>query len=326
MNTVVLKLKESAIGEFEKLNELLIPLTVNAAIGATGCFVTGAHVANASQLIIIGGIFYNNEAMTESLGSTINLSASNKKYYFKLDSATASLRLINLNNIKWIGGQGTVLSDYAFGSDSTKCRGYLYTKDLYKMNLLQLWLSLNCLQGELKEIPSSINDLRIEPNGVTGQVSDLKGDTFVYLRLRQIEVGGQLSDLQGKKVISLVTDCRDLSGDVKDLLFVNGITNIAIGNFASEITEAYPIICSLNENLYFPTLAMFSIKRVHLNRTQLVNTLKSLVKTNFTGSSQYQVQLSTTITESAYNADTEIQTAVTALKAKMQGTYTIYFV
>lgn len=322
MLTTVLKLPTAVIGDdFERLNVLQIPLNINGASGKTGYIRINAAIANKSYLTITGGNFYSDATFSTSLGNKVPVPTTYAEYYyFRIEQAGARIDVDNVDNINAIGG-----TDYLFGDSSANAGGYVYTKDFYKMNLVRIWTSRNMLIGKVSEIPETVNDLRVEVNGLEGDLTELKPRTFATLRFRQTNVTGKLSDISDLATTVLILDCPQVTGDVVDLLPLNsrGLLRLEIGNAAGSGTTGYPLTCSLNESIYFGTMARFAIQNIRLNRASLLNTLKSLAKTNWqitsSGvSNKAQVKLTTTMTESDYNADSEIQAAKAALILKGQ--------
>ena len=70
MKTVVLKLEETAIGEFEKLGIYRINLNRNAAIDNMGFIYLSVNYANVSVMTIVNGEFYQDSEATQPLGQT----------------------------------------------------------------------------------------------------------------------------------------------------------------------------------------------------------------------------------------------------------------
>ena len=157
-------------------------------------------------------------------------------------------------------------------------------------------------------------------------MADFKPTNLGHLRFRQLQVTGQYSDFAGKSIITAIFDLPLVTGDIIDFLDVSNLKSLSIGNpFFTTIAPAYPVTCALSSARYFQNLTQFSIKRVHLTRAVLLNTLKSLTQTTWNANPGTQVELTTTMSQSDYNSDTEIQSAVTALKAVLKGNFVINF-
>lgn len=326
MKTVVLKLEETAIGGFEKLGAYRINLNRNAAIDNMGFICLSVNSANVSVMTIVNGEFYQDSEATQPLGQTYILPAGTTKFYFKVTGGNPYIEITNLYNVLALGDVGTT-PNYLFGDDSSRVNGYIYTSDLYKLiNLEALSISLSGLVGEVANIPQQITDLRTEITGLTGSLADLKPTNLKVLRFRQQQVTGRYSDLAGKSIRMAILDLPLVTGDIIDFLNVRDLTSLSIGNHAlPTIAPAYPVTCALSSVLYFQNLTQFSIKRVHLTRAVLLNTLKSLTRTTWNANQRTQVELTTTMSQSDYNSDTEIQSAVTALKAVLKGNFVINF-
>jgi hypothetical protein len=322
MRTLVLTLPEIATGEFNRLGVLQIPLTINADMNSIGEVVVGAVRPDISILTITSGELYSDAARTISLGTSITIPTASTRFYFKITGGSPRFLISNLSNIRYLGGSG----GYLFSDVASNAGGVINTSDLRSMDSLEgVWVSKNLLQGSIADIPSSVTDLRVEHDGLRGNLNDIQSGYFTWLRLIQPNITGNLNALAGRRILNMVLDAPLVTGDIVTLLNVAGIAYIGIGNPTSNITTPHPITCSLNADVFFQTLSVFSIKKVHLNRLQLLNTLKSLAKTTFTGTSAQQVQLTTTMTQAAYNADSEIQAAVTVLKSRISGIYTMFF-
>lgn len=326
MKTVVLKLEETAIGDFEKLGVYRINLNRNATIDNTGFINLAVQTGNVSIITISNGEFYQDAETTQSLGQSYILPAGTTKFYFKVTGGNPYIEITNIYNILGLGSVSDV-SSYLFGEDTSRVNGYIYTSDLYKLiNLETLIISLSGLVGEVANIPQQITDLRTEITGLTGSLADLKPTNLKVLRFRQQQVTGRYSDFAGKSIRTAILDLPLVTGDIIDFLNVRDLTSLSIGNHAlPTIAPAYPVTCALSSNLYFKNLTQFSIKRVHLTRAVLLNTLKSLTQTTWNANPRTQVELTTTMSQSDYNSDTEIQSAVTALKAVLKGNFVINF-
>lgn len=326
MKTVVLKLEETAIGEFEKLGVYRINLNRNAAIDNMGFIYLSVNYANVSVMTIVNGEFYQDSEATQPLGQTYIMPSGFSMLWFKVTGGNPYIEITNLYNVLALGGVGPK-PNYLFGDRSSRVNGYIYTSDLYKLiNLETLSVSLSGLVGEVANIPQQITDLRTEITGLTGSLADLKPTNLNFLRFRQQQVTGRYSDLAGKSIRTAILDLPLVTGDIIDFLNVRDLTSLSIGNDASPmIAPAYPVTCALSSNLYFQNLTQFSIKRVHLTRAVLLNTLKSLTQTTWNANRGTQVELTTTMSQSDYNSDTEIQSAVTALKAVLKGNFVINF-
>lgn len=326
MKTVVLKLEETAIGEFKKLGIYRINLNRNAAIDNMGFIYLSVNSANVSVMTIVNGEFYQDSEATQPLGQTYIMPSGFSMLWFKVTGGNPYIEITNLYNILTLGGVGTA-PNYLFGDDSSRVNGYIYTSDLYKLiNLETLSISLSGLVGEVANIPQQITDLRTEITGLTGSLADLKPTNLKVLRFRQQQVTGRYSDLAGKSIRTAILDLPLVTGDIIDFLNVSDLISLSIGNHVSPtIAPAYPVTCALSSVLYFQNLTQFSIKRVHLTRAVLLNTLKSLTQTTWNANPGTQVELTTTMSQSDYNSDTEIQSAVTALKAVLKGNFVINF-
>lgn len=326
MKTVVLKLEEKAIGDFEKLGVYRINLNRDATIGNTGFINLAVQTGNVSIITISNGEFYQDAETTQSLGQSYILPAGKTIFYFKVTGGNSYIEITNIYNILGLGGASNV-SSYLFGEDASRVSGYVYTSDLYKLTgLKNLLVSKSGLVGEVANIPQQITDLRTEKTGLTGSLADLKPTTLNVLRFRQTQVTGKYSDFAGKSIITAILDLPLVTGDIIDFLNVGDLISLSIGNpVSTTIAPAYPVTCALSSTRYFQKLTQFSIKRVHLTRAVLLSTLQSLTQTTWNAHSGTQVELTTTMSQSDYNADTEIQSAVTALKAVLKGNFVINF-
>lgn len=320
MKTLVLKLEEAAIGTFEKIGVLTIPININATVNNYGSIALKLSQPNVTKLKIRNGTLYSDSGLTNSIGSEYLIPSTSPTIYFKIAAANTILEINNLYNVIALGNSG-----YMFGETASRARGYVYTKDLFKMkNLTDILVSQSCMLGELKDVQPTISNLRVESAGISGSLSDIDGNIFSTLRIRQPLVTGSLADLEGKQIQSLLLETPLVEGNVSSLInVVSGV--LTIGVISTSFTPTYPMVCDLNEDVFFPELTSFLLRRVHLTRNQLLNTLKSLKKTTWKTVSGSQVILTTTMTQSAYNADTEIQTAVSELQPMLLGTYTINF-
>lgn len=326
MKTVVLKLEETAIGDFEKLGVYRINLNRNATIDNTGFINLAVQTGNVSIITISNGEFYQDAETTQSLGQSYILPAGTTKFYFKVTGGNPYIEITNIYNILGLGSISDV-SSYLFGEDASRVSGYVYTSDLYKLTgLKNLFVSKSGLVGEVANIPQQITDLRTEITGLTGSLADLKPTTLNVLRFRQTQVTGKYSDFAGKNIRTAILDLPLVTGDIIDFLNVGDLISLSIGNpVLTTIAPAYPVTCALSSARYFQKLTQFSIKRVHLTRAVLLSTLQSLTQTTWNAYSGTQVELTTTMSQSDYNADTEIQSAVTALKAVLKGNFVINF-
>lgn len=326
MKTVVLKLEETAIGDFEKLGVYRINLNRNAIIDNTGFINLAVQTGNVSIITISNGEFYQDAETTQSLGQSYILPAGTTKFYFKVTGGNPYIEITNIYNILGLGSVFDV-SSYLFGEDASQVSGYVYTSDLYKLTgLKNLFVSKSGLVGEVANIPQQITDLRTEITGLTGSLADLKPTTLKVLRFRQTQVTGKYSDFAGKNIRTAILDLPLVTGDIIDFLNVGDLISLSIGNpILTTIAPAYPVTCALSSARYFQKLTQFSIKRVHLTRAVLLSTLQSLTQTTWNAYSGTQVELTTTMSQSDYNADTEIQSAVTALKAVLKGNFVINF-
>lgn len=326
MKTVVLKLEETAIGDFEKLGVYRINLNRNATIDNTGFINLAVQTGNVSIITISNGEFYQDAETTQSLGQSYILPAGTTKFYFKVTGGNPYIEITNIYNILGLGSISDV-SSYLFGEDTSRVSGYVYTSDLYKLTGLKtLFVSESGLVGEVANIPQQITDLRTEITGLTGSLADLKPTTLNMLRFRQTQVTGKYSDFAGKNIRTAILDLPLVTGDIIDFLNVGDLISLSIGNpVLTTIAPAYPVTCALSSARYFQKLTQFSIKRVHLTRAVLLSTLQSLTQTTWNAYSGTQVELTTTMSQSDYNADTEIQSAVTALKAVLKGNFVINF-
>lgn len=318
MLTTVLKLPVAVTGDdFEKLNSLTFDLNINGAVGKTGFIRVQALVEDKSYLTIIGGTFYSDDTYTTSLGTKVPVVTDTTTfYYYKIEAQGAKIIMDNIDNICALGK-----TSYIFGDSSALAGAYIYTKDLYKMNLNFLLVSRNQLLGKVSEIPVTITDLRIEATGLEGDLSELQPQDFTggQLRFRERLVTGRLRDLADITTPTLILDCPLVTGDIVNLLPLGGrgLRRLEIGNAplsTSVGTTPYPITCSLNENVFFPTLGKFAIVNLRLARTTLLNTLKSLARTTWTMtdsgvSNGSRVALTTTMTQDEYDVDSEIQAA-----------------
>jgi hypothetical protein len=323
MKTVVLKLEETAIGEFEKLGVYRINLNRNATVDNVGFIHLSALTANVSVMTIVNAEFYQDSEATQPLGQQYIMPAGISTLYFKVTGGNPYIEISNPYNINMFGDSG----NYLFGEGSSRANGYIYTSDLYKLiNLETLIISLSGLVGEVANIPRQITDLRTEITGLTGSLADLKPTNLKVLRFRQQQVTGRYSDLAGKSIRMAIFDLPLVTGDIIDFLNVGNLISLSIGNpVSTTIAPAYPVTCALSFTRYFQNLTQFSIKRVHLTRAVLLNTLQSLTQTTWDANSGTQVELTTTMSQSDYNNDTEIQSAVTALKAVLKGNFVINF-
>lgn len=326
MKTVVLKLEETAIGDFEKLGVYRINLNRNAIIDNTGFINLAVQTGNVSIITISNGEFYQDAETTQSLGQSYILPAGKTKFYFKVTGGNPYIEITNIYNILGLGSVSDV-SSYLFGEDASQVSGYVYTSDLYKLTgLKNLFVSNSGLVGEVANIPQQITDLRTEITGLTGSLADLKPTTLNVLRFRQTQVTGKYSDFAGKNIRTAILDLPLVTGDIIDFLNVGDLIRLSIGNpISTTIAPAYPVTCALSSARYFQKLTQFSIKRVHLTRAVLLSTLQSLTQTTWNAYSGTQVELTTTMSQSDYNSDTEIQSAVTALKAVLKGNFVINF-
>lgn len=323
MRTVVLKLEETAIGEFEKLGVYRINLNRNATVDNVGFIHLSALTANVSVMTIVNAEFYQDAETTQSLGQQYIMPAGFSTLYFKVTGGNPYIEISNPYNINMFGGPG----NYLFGEGSSRVNGYIYTDDLYKLaGLRSLWMSLAGLVGEVRNIPEYITDLRVENTGLSGSLADLKPEVLTMLRFRQTGVTGRYSDFAGKTITQTILDLPLVTGDIIDFMNVNGLQRLSIGNPAiATISPAYPVTCALSSVRYFPTLTYLTMKRVHLTRAVLLSTLQSLTQTTWNNITGTQVELTTTMSQTDYNADTEIQSAVTALKTVLKGNFVINF-
>lgn len=323
MRTVVLKLEETAIGEFEKLGVYRINLNRNATVDNVGFIHLSALTTNVSVMTIVNAEFYQDAETTQSLGQQYIMPAGISTLYFKVTGGNPYIEISNPYNINMFGGS----KNYLFGDGSSRANGYIYTDDLYKLTGLRtLWTSLSGLVGEVGNIPEYITDLRVENAGLSGSLADLKPEVLTMLRFRQTGVTGRYSDFAGKAITQTMLDLPLVTGDIIDFLNVNGLQRLSIGNPTSTaISPAYPVTCALSSVRYFPTLTYLTMKRVHLTRAVLLSTLQSLTQTTWNNITGTQVELTTTMSQTDYNADTEIQSAVTALKAVLKGNFVINF-
>lgn len=323
MRTVVLKLEETAIGEFEKLGVYRINLNRNATVDNVGFINLSALTANVSVMTIVNAEFYQDAETTQSLGQQYIMPAGSSTLYFKVTGGNPYIEISNPYNINMFGGT----ENYLFGEVSSRANGYIYTDDLYKLTGLRtLWTSLSGLVGEVGNIPEYITDLRVENAGLSGSLADLKPEVLTMLRFRQTGVTGQYSDFAGKAITQMILDLPLVTGDIIDFLNVGDLKSLSIGlPISTTIAPAYPVTCALSSARYFQKLTQFSIKRVHLTRAVLLSTLQSLTQTTWNAYSGTQVELTTTMSQSDYNADTEIQSAVTDLKAVLKGNFVINF-
>lgn len=323
MKTVVLKLEETAIGDFEKIGVYRINLNRNATIDNVGFIHLSADFPNVSVMTIVNGDFYQDSETTQPLGQTYIMPSGFSTLWFKVTGGNPYIEITNLYNILTLGGRGI----YLFGEDSSRVNGYIYTSDLYKLTGLQtLYTSLSGLVGDVANIPQQITDFRTEKTGLTGSLADFKPTSLTHLRFRQSNVTGQYSDFAGKSIRTAILDLPLVTGDIIDFLNVGNLISLSIGNpVLTTIAPAYPVTCNLSSTRYFQNLTQFSIKRVHLTRAVLLNTLQSLTQTTWNAHSGTQVELTTTMSQSDYNNDTEIQSAVTALKAVLKGNFVINF-
>lgn len=323
MKTVVLKLEETAIGDFEKLGVYRINLNRNETINNTGLINLTAQTGNVSVITISNGEFYQDSETTQPLGQSYILPAGKTEIWFKVTGGNPYIEITNLYNISGLGGNG----NYLFGEGSSRVSGYIYTDDLYKFTALRtLWTSINGLVGEVANIPEYITDLRVELRGLTGSLADLKPNNLDVLRFRQEQVTGKYSDLVGKNITRAIFDLPLVTGDVIDFFNINGLIDLSIGIPTTSFIVGYPVTCALSSVRYFPQLTHLGLRRVHLNRAVLLNTLQSLTQTMWNAVTGTQVELTTTMTQTDYNADTEIQAAVSALKAVLKGDFVINFV
>lgn len=323
MRTVVLKLEETAIGEFEKLGVYRINLNRNATVDNVGFIHLSALTANVSVMTIVNAEFYQDAKTTQSLGQQYIMPAGFSSLYFKVTGGNPYIEISNPYNINMFGGK----QSYLFGEESSRVNGYIYTDDLCKLaGLSTLWTSLDGLVGKVRNIPEYITDLRVEHTGLSGSLADLKPTTLNTLRFMQTQVTGKYSDFAGKNIRMATLDLPLVTGDIIDFLNVGDLISLSIGNpILTTIAPAYPVTCALSSDRYFQKLTQFSIKRVHLTRAVLLSTLQSLAQTKWFPYLGIQVELTTTMSQSDYNADTEIQSAVAALRAVMKGKFFINF-
>lgn len=323
MKTVVLKLEETAIGDFEKLGVYRINLNRNATIDNVGFIHLSADLANISVMTIVNGKFYQDSGTTQPLGQTYIMPSGFSTLWFKVTGGNPYIEITNLYNILTLGGSG----NYLFGDGPSRVNGCINTSDLHKLTSLKtIWTSISGLVGDVANIPQQITDFRAEDTGLTGSLADFKPTNLTHLRFRQLQVTGQYSDFAGKSIGTAIFDLPLVTGDIIDFLNVNDLISLSIGNpVLTTIAPAYPVTCALSSAQYFQKLTQFSIKRVHLTRAVLLSTLQSLTQTTWNAYSGTQVELTTTMSQSDYNADTEIQSAVTALKAVLKGNFVINF-
>lgn len=323
MRTVVLKLEETAIGEFEKLGVYRINLNRNATVDNVGFIHLRALTANVSVMTIVNAEFYQDAETTQPLGQQYIMPAGISTLYFKVTGGNPYIEIYNPYNINAFGSSG----NYLFGEGTSRVSGYIYADDLFKLTGLRtLWVSMNGLVGEVADIPEYITDLRVESSGLSGSLADLKPEVLTHLRFRQTGVTGRYSDFAGKSITTTILDLPLVTGDVIDFLNVNNLLRLSIGNpVFVNVNPAYPVTCALSSVRYFPTLTYLTMKRVHLTRAVLLNTLQSLTQTTWNNITGTQVELTTTMSQTDYDADTEIQSAVTALKAVLKGNFVINF-
>lgn len=323
MRTVVLKLEETAIGEFEKLGVYRINLNRNATVDNVGFINIGALTANVSVMTIVNAEFYQDAGTTQPLGQQYIMPAGISMIYFKVTGGNPYIEISNPYNINAFGHSG----NYLFGEGASRVSGYIYTDDLFKLTGLRtLWVSMNGLVGEVAKIPEYITDLRVELSGLSGSLADLQPETLTHLRFRQTGVTGRYSDLAGKSISTTILDLPLVTGDIIDFLNVNNLLRLSIGNpVLTNVNPAYPVTCTLSSVRYFPTLTYLTMKRVHLTRAVLLNTLQSLTQTTWNNITGTQVELTTTMSQTDYNSDTEIQSAVSALEAVLKGNFVINF-
>lgn len=323
MRTVVLKLEETAIGEFEKLGVYRINLNRNATVDNVGFIHLGALTANVSVMTIVNAEFYQDAETTQPLGQQYVMPAGMSTLCFKVTGGNPYIEISNPYNINAFGYSG----NYLFGEDESRVSGYIYTDDLFKLTGLRtLWVAMNGLVGKVAYIPEYITDLRVESSGLSGSLADLKPEVFTHLRFIQTGVRGRYSDFAGKSISTTILNLPLVTGDVIDFLNVNNLLGLSIGNpVFVNVNPAYPVTCSLNSVRYFPVLTYLKMKRVHLTRAVLLDTLQSLTRTMWNNITGTQVELTTTMSQTDYDADTEIQSAVTALKAVLKGNFVINF-
>ena len=92
MRTVVLKLEETAIGEFEKLGVYRINLNRNATVDNVGYIHLSALTANVSVMTIVNAEFYQDAETTQSLGQQYIMPAGFSTLYFKVTGGNPTLK------------------------------------------------------------------------------------------------------------------------------------------------------------------------------------------------------------------------------------------
>lgn len=328
MKTVVLKLENKAIGDFEKIGTYRFNLTKNLTIGNIGIINIGTIMGDISKLSISEGDFYADKTATNYLGKTYLLKKGGNTLYYKLTGQNAPyIEVDNIYNINKLGYQS-----YLFGDDSNMPGIVMQTSDLYKFpELEKVSFSQNHLRGQLSDIPESVTDLRIEYKFIYGTPSDIKSEFFTHLRLIQSNITGNYSGFEGKTINTFISDMPLVEGDLASFTKVKGLGILSIGNYINDrlVTDGYPVTCSLNENVYFESLNLYCSKHVHMTRNTLLKTIRSLTKTKWGDkpeNASNQVYLTTTMTESEYNNDSELQLAIDSLRDVLKGGLKIYFI
>lgn len=325
MKTVVLRLKDVAKGTFKKINTYEFNIDQNNTVGAQGFIILSAIQSKLSSLTAKGADFYDDNTYNTKLGSVYNLKKDVNTMYFKVTNPECSLTISNCHNIYGIGSGG-----YLFGDISSRPGGIFPSEDLDNFaNVNVLCISRSEFVGIYSDIPDTVNDLRLEGVGVTDNIANIKSDKLTYLRLIQPLVTGDYSSWRGKTINTFIGELPLVTGDVADFLDVKNITFLSIGNYLnSNAFSNYPITCSLDETKYFPRLSLFCTKMIEMDRTTLLNTLKSLARTQwltFSGYGDYQVTLRTSMTESSFNSDNELTNAKTALERVLDRQLKIYY-
>lgn len=328
MKTVVLKLEDKAIGDFEKIGTYRFNLITNLTVGNIGIIRISAIMGDVSELSISGGDFYSDEFANDFLGPSYLLKKGGNTLYYKLTDQNNPY--IEVNNIHNINGLGYY--SYMFGDKEDMPGILMQTSDLHKfIDLNEVCFSKSQLRGQLYDIPESVNNLRLEYRLIYGTPKDIKSKYFTHLRLMQSNITGNYRDFEGKTIKTFISEMPLVTGDVASFTRVKELGTFSIGNYvnAEIIAEGYPVTCSLSEDVFFDNLDLYCTKHVHMSRDTLLRTLRSLSKTkwgNKPSSASNQVYLTTTMGESEYNDDSELQLAASSLRDVLNGGLKIYFV
>lgn len=328
MKTVVLKLEDGAIGDFEKIGTYRFNLTTNLTIGNIGLIRIKTIMGDVSKLSISGGDLYGDETATNYLGKTCLLEQGGNTLYYKLTDQNAPY--IEIDNIYNINGLGYF--SYMFGDGDSMPGIVMQTSDLYKFpELNEVCFSRSQLRGQLSDIPESVTNLRLEYRLIYGTPSDIKSRFFTHLKLMQSNITGNYSGFEGKTINTFIAEMPLVEGDLASFTKVKGLGTFSIGNYINGnlVTDGYPVTCSLDKDVYFESLDLYCSKHVHMTRDTLLRTFRSLTKTKWgdkPSNASNQVYLTTTMAESEYNDDSELQLAASSLRGVLKGGLKIYFI